>query len=195
MQTPCVCGMNWNPSWSTGKSPQRICTASLPSQMSWTSSTLASMPNSNRQSEVLAEEGQTDTPHSLTVGAVRTALRKTNPRKAASPDNIPGSVLSVCLTELAELFKDIYNLSTTIVTSLNDYRPVALSPIVMKCFERIVMTHMKKSCHHPCHQIWNCQCCHPHSSFISGKQGHVWECCSLTIAGTFLLWSDTQPPL
>ncbi|KAI3376298.1 hypothetical protein L3Q82_016404, partial [Scortum barcoo] len=29
------------------------------------------------------------------------------------------------------------------VTGLNDYRPVALTPIVMKCFERLVMAHIK----------------------------------------------------
>ncbi|KAI3371822.1 hypothetical protein L3Q82_006675 [Scortum barcoo] len=29
------------------------------------------------------------------------------------------------------------------VTGLNDYQPVALTPIVMKCFERLVMAHIK----------------------------------------------------
>ncbi|KAI3372701.1 hypothetical protein L3Q82_023163, partial [Scortum barcoo] len=32
---------------------------------------------------------------------------------------------------------------TSTVTGLNDYRPVALTPIVMKCFERLVMAHIK----------------------------------------------------
>ena len=27
------------------------------------------------------------------------------------------------------------------VTCLNDYRPVALTSVAMKCFERLVMTH------------------------------------------------------
>jgi len=31
---------------------------------------------------------------------------------------------------------------TTTVSCLNDYRPVALTPIVMKCFERLVMTQI-----------------------------------------------------
>lgn len=31
------------------------------------------------------------------------------------------------------------------VSCLNDYRPVALTPIVMKCFERLVMASIKKS--------------------------------------------------
>ena len=28
------------------------------------------------------------------------------------------------------------------VTCLNDYRPVALTSVIMKCFERLVMTHI-----------------------------------------------------
>ncbi|KAK3574568.1 hypothetical protein QTP86_010187 [Hemibagrus guttatus] len=65
--------------------------------------------------------------------------------------------------QLADVFTDIFNISlssavvptclkTTIivpvlkkstVSCLNDYRPVALTPIVMKCFERLVMRHIK----------------------------------------------------
>ena len=66
------------------------------------------------------------------------------------------------LTERASVFTDIFNLSlsesviptwfkqTTIVpvpkntkvTCLNDYRPVALTSVAMKCFERLVMAHI-----------------------------------------------------
>ncbi|KAK3567192.1 hypothetical protein QTP86_012462 [Hemibagrus guttatus] len=65
--------------------------------------------------------------------------------------------------QLADVFTDILNISlssailpmclkTTIIISvlkkspvscLNDYRPVALTPIIMKCFERLVMRHIK----------------------------------------------------
>ncbi|KAK3552286.1 hypothetical protein QTP86_008550 [Hemibagrus guttatus] len=68
-----------------------------------------------------------------------------------------------CAAQLADVFTDIFNISlssavvptclktTTIVpvpkkstfSCLNDYRPVALTPIVMKCFERLVMRHIK----------------------------------------------------
>ena len=74
--------------------------------------------------------------------------------KAPGPDNIPGHVLKACAPELAEVFTDIFNLSlsqsvvpnsfkrATIipvpkkpsVSCLNDYRPVALTSVVMKCF-------------------------------------------------------------
>ncbi len=30
----------------------------------------------------------------------------------------------------------------TVISSLNDYRPIALTPVIMKCFERLVRTHI-----------------------------------------------------
>ncbi|KAI5090163.1 gastrula zinc finger protein XlCGF28.1-like [Silurus meridionalis] len=88
---------------------------------------------------------------------------KVNSRKSAGPDNIPGRVLRECAEQLADVFTDIFNISlssnivptclktTTIVpvpkkstvSCLNDYRPITLTPIMMKCFERLVMRHIK----------------------------------------------------
>lgn len=68
-----------------------------------------------------------------------------------------------CANQLADVFTDIFNISlsstivptcfktTTIVpvpkkstvSCLNDYRPVALTPVIMKCFERLVLRHIK----------------------------------------------------
>ncbi|KAI5611468.1 gastrula zinc finger protein XlCGF28.1-like [Silurus asotus] len=99
----------------------------------------------------------------LTTAEVRKTLCRVNPRKSAGPDNIPGRVLRECAEQLADVFTDIFNISlssnivptclktTTIVpvpkkstvSCLNDYRPVALTPIVMKCFERLVIRHIK----------------------------------------------------
>ncbi|KAI4896082.1 hypothetical protein NFI96_027212 [Prochilodus magdalenae] len=59
----------------------------------------------------------------LTAADVRKTLRRVNPRKAAGPDNIPARKSSV--------------------SCLNDYRPIALTPIIMKCFERLVLRHIK----------------------------------------------------
>ncbi|KAK3508016.1 hypothetical protein QTP70_010145 [Hemibagrus guttatus] len=90
-------------------------------------------------------------------------LCRVNPWKSAGPDNIPGRVLRECAKQLAYIFTDIFNISlssavvptcfktTTIVpvpkkstvSCLNDYRPIALTPIVMKCFKRLVMRHIK----------------------------------------------------
>ncbi|KAK1792524.1 hypothetical protein P4O66_012462, partial [Electrophorus voltai] len=96
----------------------------------------------------------------LTAADVRRTLRGVNPRKAAGPDNIPGRVLRECADQLANVLTDI-SLSCTVVPTcfktttivpvpkkpmvscLNDYRPVALTSIIMKCFERLVMRHIK----------------------------------------------------
>ncbi|KAI5612709.1 hypothetical protein C0J50_4441 [Silurus asotus] len=98
----------------------------------------------------------------LTTAKVRKTLCRVNPRKSAGPDNIPGRVLRECAEQLADVFTDIFNISlssttvptclkaTTIipvpkrsfVSCLNDYRPVALTPIMM-CFERLIMRHIK----------------------------------------------------
>ena len=85
-------------------------------------------------------------------------FKRVNPRKAAGPDGIPCHVLRACADQLSVVFTDIFTLSlfqaadstcfkmSTIVpvpkkakvTELNDYRPVALTSVIMKCFERLV---------------------------------------------------------
>ncbi|XP_036403543.1 protein NLRC3-like [Megalops cyprinoides] len=97
--------------------------------------------------------------------AKKQVLRRINPRKAEGPDNIPGRALKACATELADVLASVFNLSlsqatvpkcfktTTIipvpkrslVTCLNDYRPVALTPIITKCFETVVLAHIQSS--------------------------------------------------
>lgn len=95
----------------------------------------------------------------------RRAPARINPRKAAGPDNIPGRALKACADELTDVLTDIFNISlcqTTVsrcfktsiivpvakkatVSYLNDYRPVALTPIVMKCFEQLLKPHITSS--------------------------------------------------
>ena len=80
-------------------------------------------------------------------------------------DNILGCVLRTCAGELADVLTDIFNISLSqaivprcfktstiipvskksVVSCLNDYRPVALTLIVMKCFERLVKPHITAS--------------------------------------------------
>lgn len=89
---------------------------------------------------------------------VRRALKRVNVRKAAGPDGISGRILRSCADQLAGLFTSIFNesLATSVVPTsfkksviipvpknnkpscLNDYRPVALTSIVMKVFEGLV---------------------------------------------------------
>ncbi len=96
---------------------------------------------------------------------VRQVFRSVNPRKAAGPDGVLGKVLKACAYELAAVFTDIFNQSLSqaivpaclksaiiipvpkkpAVDSLNDYRPIALTSVVAKCLERLVLRHIKAS--------------------------------------------------
>ncbi|XP_060887251.1 uncharacterized protein LOC132958440 [Labrus mixtus] len=109
----------------------------------------------NRETQTTTRPPADNQPPSLTSTDVHAALSRINARKAAGPDCTPGRVLRACAEQLTGVFTDIFNLSlaqaavpacfkaTSIVsvpkhsspTGLNDYRPVALTPIIMKCFE------------------------------------------------------------
>ena len=99
---------------------------------------------------------------SFSVVNVSKTFKRVNPRKASGPDGIPSRVLRACADQLAGVFTDIFNQSlfqsavptcfkkSTIVpvpkkakiTELNDFRPIALTPVIMKCFERLVKDHI-----------------------------------------------------
>ena len=86
------------------------------------------------------------------------SLNRINTCKAPGPDGLPGRALKVCADQLADVFADIFNLSLlqsvvpacfkeTIIVPvpkkmktlcLKDYRPVALTSTIMKCFEQLI---------------------------------------------------------
>ncbi|KAK3548134.1 hypothetical protein QTP70_004875 [Hemibagrus guttatus] len=86
-----------------------------------------------------------------------------NTRKATGPDSISPSLLKHCAKQLSPVFTDIFNTSLetchvpacfktsaivpvpkkTKITGLNDYRPVALTSVVMKSFEHLVLSYLK----------------------------------------------------
>uniref|UniRef100_A0A1A8FC25 Reverse transcriptase domain-containing protein n=1 Tax=Nothobranchius korthausae TaxID=1143690 RepID=A0A1A8FC25_9TELE len=92
-------------------------------------------------------------------------FRRQNIRKAPGPDGVTPSCLRTCAVQLAPVFTMIFNRSlelcevpscfksSTIIpvpkkpspTELNDYRPVALTSVVMKSFERLVLSHLKST--------------------------------------------------
>ncbi|KAK6295629.1 hypothetical protein J4Q44_G00333420 [Coregonus suidteri] len=98
----------------------------------------------------------------LSVADVSKTFKQVNIHKTAGPDGLPGRVLRACADQLASVFTDIFNMSLTEsviptcfkqitivpvpkdskITCLNDYRPVALTSVAMKCFERLVMAHI-----------------------------------------------------
>ncbi|XP_039677788.1 uncharacterized protein PB18E9.04c-like [Perca fluviatilis] len=85
--------------------------------------------------------------------------------KAARPDSVSPSTLKWCsgTDQLSPVFTDIFNTSLetchvpacfksstiipvpkkTRIAGLNDYRPVTLTSVVMKSFERLVLSHLK----------------------------------------------------
>ncbi len=93
---------------------------------------------------------------------VTRSFKRVNIRKAVGPDGIPGRVLKACAYQLAGVFTDIFNLSLSLsvvpscfkkstivpipkknkITCLNDWRPVALTPIFSKCFEKLIRDHI-----------------------------------------------------
>ncbi len=105
-----------------------------------------------------AEEGSA---LSISVADVTRSFRRVNIGKAVGPDGIPGRVLRAWPFQLARVFKDIFNLSLSLSvvpscfkksiivpipkknnTCLNDWRPIALTPIFSKCFEKIIRDYI-----------------------------------------------------
>ena len=90
---------------------------------------------------------------------VRRSLTKINTNKACGADRLSGQLLKCCSDQLAEIFTYIFNLSITSmiipklwktaeiipvprrskIESMNDLRPVTLTPVIMKVFERFVL--------------------------------------------------------
>ncbi|KAI7793933.1 hypothetical protein IRJ41_009315 [Triplophysa rosa] len=90
-------------------------------------------------------------------------FRKQKTRKAPGPDGISPACLKSCAIQLASIFSQIFNRSLELctvpscfkrstiipipkkpkITGLNDYRPVALTSVVMKSFERLVLAYLK----------------------------------------------------
>ncbi len=101
-------------------------------------------------------------PLTLSVADVTRSFKWVNIRKAVGPDGIPGRVLKACAFQLARVFTDIFNLSLSLsvvpacfkkstivpipkknkITCLNAWRPIALTPIFSKCFEKLVREHI-----------------------------------------------------
>lgn len=89
--------------------------------------------------------------------AVQRQFSRICPRKASGPDNIPGFLLRVCSDEMAETWSLwTYRLfppyEETVIIPVpkkpcckenNDCWPVALTSVVMKCLEKIIVNLLK----------------------------------------------------
>ncbi len=94
---------------------------------------------------------------------VRQVFRKNKRRKAPGLDSVTPICLKTCADQLAPIFTQIFNRSLELcevpscfkrstiipvpkkpkITGLNDYRPVALTSVAMKSFERLVLAYLK----------------------------------------------------
>ncbi|KAL0173630.1 hypothetical protein M9458_029598, partial [Cirrhinus mrigala] len=94
---------------------------------------------------------------------VRQVFRKNKRRKAPGPDGVTPACLKTCADQLAPIFSQIFNRSLELcevpscfkrstiipvpkkpkITGLNDYRPVALTSVIMKSLEQLVLTYLK----------------------------------------------------
>ncbi|KAK3534944.1 hypothetical protein QTP70_002030 [Hemibagrus guttatus] len=103
------------------------------------------------------------TPLTIKEEEVNRLFKCLNTRKATGPDSVSPSLLKHCANQLSPVFTDIFNTSLetchvpacfktsaivpvpkkTKITGLNDYRPVALISVVMKSFERLVLSYLK----------------------------------------------------
>lgn len=123
-----------------------------------------SFDNKAKCNTVSTNTPQTTTIH-LSVEEVRHCLSKINPHKAPGPDGLRGRALKACANELATVFTHLFQLLLSTCTvldmwkssiikplpkkpgskELNDFRPVALTPILAKCMERVVIKHLTAS--------------------------------------------------
>ncbi len=100
-------------------------------------------------------------PLSISVANVTRSFKRVNIRKAVGPDGISGRVLLACAFQLTSVLTDIFNLSLSLsvvpcfkkstivpipkknkITCLNNWRPVALTPIFSKCFEKLIRDYI-----------------------------------------------------
>lgn len=102
-------------------------------------------------------------------GKVCRSCRRQKIKKALGPDSVSSFCLRACTELLAPTFTQIFNQSlelckvpscfksstiaavakTNSITGLNTYRPVALTSVVMKSFEGLVLRQVKDGCSLP----------------------------------------------
>ncbi|KAK3528499.1 hypothetical protein QTP70_000472 [Hemibagrus guttatus] len=147
--------------WNSPDPPQ-----SSPYQLliSSSSSSYTSIPVSPTQLHTLATPHPPPlTPLTIKEEEVNRLFKRLNTRKAIGLDSVSPSLPKHCANQLSPVFTDIFNTSLetshvpacfktsaivpvpkkTKITGFNDYRPVALTSVVMKSFERLVLSYLK----------------------------------------------------
>ena len=114
--------------------------------------------------EALEEQAEQWVVPEVTVEEVEKVFRNVNPNKASGPDSISGKIIKTFSREHAPVYCDLQNKTLTIhqipdswkaaticpvpkrsrPSTLNDYRPIALTSVLMKCLEKLVLRKLKK---------------------------------------------------
>lgn len=114
-------------------------------QRSWTAYSPANK-NNNNKNQKKKNKKKKNTSYIFTVEEhdLRCILAAVNPRKAAGPKCVTSKVLTFCVDQLTGVFTKIFILFLALShsawspqTSLNDIHPAALTPVIMKCFEKL----------------------------------------------------------
>ena len=104
-----------------------------------------------------------DTSDFFSIDEVYFVLKSTNTRKSQGPDNIPPKLLKAAARVLAKPVQTIYNNSIRLATfpqcwksanikpipkckapqHIKDFRPIALTPTLAKCFERLTVKYFQ----------------------------------------------------
>jgi hypothetical protein len=112
--------------------------------------------------EELEKVEQTGDSVRVSEDEVKTVFSKLKPGKACGPDGIKPRLLKVCAEQLAAVFQAIFNKSLLLgkvpvqwklskivpvpkkaaCKEFNDFRPIALTPVVMKCLEKLVLKRL-----------------------------------------------------
>ncbi len=166
--TPLQCGKAWKPSPSTGHHPPvlRRITNLLRTWMSFIVDLKPPTPILTICLCKVNTSSNPPLPHSCTSNQWRRyvpGLQEEQKKKGTRPRRVTSACLKTCADQLAPIFTQIFNRSLELcevpscfkcstiipvpkkpkITGLNDYRPVALTSVVMKSFEKLVLAYLK----------------------------------------------------
>ena len=148
---------------SNYKGPKKEVVCSDPSLPDKLNDFYARFDRNNTTLPVPAVLDETDPMFIISEEDVRKGFNRLKIKKAAGPDGISPKLLQTCASQLAGVYTKIYNESLRLrtvpslfkqatvipvpkknnISCLNDYRPVALTAVAMKTFERLVLKVIK----------------------------------------------------
>lgn len=100
----------------------------------------------------------------VNVKEVKIMFNRLKAHKARGPDGVKSKIIKMCSTQLSPICTDIFNMSLKeriiplswkcseiipiprkqSIQNLNDLRPVALTSVLMKCLEKLVLKELRK---------------------------------------------------